>query len=192
VGNARAASVALSRDRLVSQRRLVQAGSLAAAIASILGLVFTVGDGVTGLFAHSDSTAHVQIDDVSLEKMSLRTFLSTKKAHVPGTPFGYTKQELDDQVLVADVRARYAHSSRGVPFPVKLSLQGRGADGSIHEVDAASESYVLDAGQDSCGCSEYFRIPQPGREYRVELQILRPNAPTSEPLGVRTSSWYRF
>jgi hypothetical protein len=41
-------------------------------------------------------------------------------------------------------------------------------------------------------CSEYFRIPQPGREYRVELQILRLNAPTSEPLGVRTSSWYRF
>jgi hypothetical protein len=26
----------------------------------------------------------------------------------------------------------------------------------------------------------------------VELQILRLNAPTSEPLGVRTSSWYSF
>jgi hypothetical protein len=178
-------------DRLVSQRRLIQAGSLAAAFASILGLVFTVGDRVLGQFRHADSAAHVRIDDLSLEKMSLRTFLTTKTPHVPGTPFGYTKQELDGQVLVVDIRARYSHSSRGVPFPVKLSLETRRRDGSVAEVDAVSENYVLDASTDSCGCSEYFRIPHRGREYRVDMQVLRPNAPTSEPVDQRTSSWYR-
>jgi hypothetical protein len=191
LGTTRSAAVAAPGDRVVSQKRLLQAGSLAAALASILGLVFTVGDRVTGQFSHGQTTAHVQIDDLSLTKMSLRTFLVTKKAHVPGTPFGYEKKELDDQVLVVDVRARYAHSSRGVPFPVKLTLEARRADGSIDAVDSASESYVLDAGKDSCGCSEYFRIPQRGREYRVEMQVLRPNAPTSEPLDQRASNWYR-
>ncbi len=127
MGTTRSAAVAAPGDRVVSQKRLLQAGSLAAALASILGLVFTVGDRVTGQFSHGQTTAHVQIDDLSLTKMSLRTFLVTKKAHVPGTPFGYGKKELDDPVLVVDVRARYAHSSRGVPFPVKLTLEARRA-----------------------------------------------------------------
>jgi hypothetical protein len=178
-------------DRLVSQRRLIQAGSLAAAVASILGLVLTVGDRALAQFRHADSSAHVRIDDLSLEKMSLRTFLATKKDRAPGAPLGYTKQELDDQVLVADIRARYSNASRGVPFPVKLSLEIRRRDGSVAEVDAVSENYVLDAATDSCGCSEYFRIPEHGREYRVEMQVLRPNAPTSEPIDQRTSGWYR-
>jgi len=178
-------------DRLVSQRRLIQLGSLAAALASILGLVFTVGDRVLGQLRHDDGTAHVRIDDVSLEQMSLRTYLTTKTAHVPGTPFGYTKRELAEQVLVADIRALYSHSSRGVPFPVRLTLESRGKDGSVVEVDSVSENYVLNAATDSCGCSEYFRIPRRGREYRVEMQVLRPNAPTSQPLDRHTSDWYR-
>jgi hypothetical protein len=171
---------------------MIQAGSLAAAVASILGLAFTVGDRVLSQFQHGDTTAHVRIDDLALEKMSLRTFLTTKRPHVPGTPFGYTKRELDAQVLVVDVRAQYSNSSRGVPFPVKLSLETRRRDGSVAQVDAISENYVLDAGTDSCGCSEHFRLPQRGREYRVEMQVLRPNAPTAEPLDQHTSGWYRL
>jgi hypothetical protein len=176
----------------LSQKRLIQAGSLAAALGSILGLAFTVGDRVTGLFGHDDSTPRVHIEKVALDTMSLRTFLVTKKAHTPGAPFGYTKKELDRDVLVVDIRAQYAHSSRGVSFPVSLTLEARGRDGRIEPVDAFSANYVLDDSNDSCGCHEYFRLPLRGREYRVEMQILRPNAPVSEPLDESASDWYRI
>jgi hypothetical protein len=185
-----ATPVAAPRESFVSQKRLIQAGSLAAALGSILGLAFTVGDRVTGLFGSDDSTPRVHIEKVALETMSLRTFLITKRAHVPGTPFGYSKKELDSDVLVVDIRAQYAHSSRGVSFPVSLTLEAR-RRGRVSAVDAFSTNYVLDDRNDSCGCHEYFRIPSRGREYRVEMQILRPNAPTSEPLDESESNWYR-
>jgi hypothetical protein len=179
------------RERLISQKRVIQAGTLAAAIASILGLVFTIGDRITGAFSHGGGAAQVKIDDVRLETMQLRTYLATKARSTPGQLVGYSKKELDSTVLVVDVAARYANSSRGVSFPVHMTLESRGANGAVRVVDSFSGEYVLDAGTDSCGCHEWFRIPARSRAYRVELQVLRPNAPAAAaPLAEKDSDWY--
>jgi hypothetical protein len=170
---------------------LLRAGSVAAAIGSVLALFFTVGDRVSALFDDDSGAPRVRIESVELEKMSLRTFLETRK----GGEFGdYSDKELDREVIVANIDARYEHSSRGVPFPAKLILETRASDGRAHPVGEPFElDYTLDAADDTCGCHEWFDLPSHGRQYRVEVQIMRPsNAAYSAPLADKASDWYRF
>jgi hypothetical protein len=177
---------------LVSYKRVLQAGSVAAAFGSILALALTVGDRVSGLVG-KDGAPRVRIESVKLENMPLRTFLVTKEQVTSDDPTGYTKKELGSDVLAVDMDLLYEHSSRGVPFPGRLTLQQRsGSGGSIVVVDVLPHQFVLDDGVDSCGCHDFFFLPQRGREYRVEVQILRPNMPKSEPLADYTSDWSRL
>ena len=181
------------RRRFLSLNPVLRAGSVAAALGSVLALFLTVGDRVSGLFADDDSGApRVHIDSVELETMPLRTFLVTRLQQEP--PFGYNEKELDRDVIVASIDMRYEHSSRGVPFPAKLTLETRGSDGRARAVDRPLElEYTLDASNDTCGCHEWFNLPSHGREYRLGVQILRPsNAPQSAPLADEESDWYRL
>ena len=63
---------------LVSYKRVLQAGSVAAALGSILALALTVGDRVSGLVGN-DGAPRVRIESVKLENMPLHTFLVTKE-----------------------------------------------------------------------------------------------------------------
>ena len=177
---------------LVSYKRVVQAGSVAAALGSILALALTVGDRVSGLGGH-DGAPRVRIESVKLENMPLQTFLATKEQLTSDDPTGYTQKELRREVLAVNMDMLYDHSSRGVPFPGRLTLQERsGTGGKIGLVDVLQHQFVLDDSADSCGCHDFFFLPQRGREYRVEVQILRPNQPKSEPLANYTSAWSRL
>lgn len=172
------------------QRRMIQLGSAAAAVASILGLAFTVGDKVTGAFASGQP--RVGIRAVSVETMSLRSYLDTKAGHIPGQPYGYSKKDLDSRVIVADLGVQWSHAYTGDRFPANLTLQRRARNGSIVSADAYSESFGLNAGEDSCGCHAWFRIPKHPGPYRVSLQIMRPNEPSADPLDERASDWVRL
>jgi hypothetical protein len=130
---------------------------------------------------------------VELENMSLQTFLVTKERVTSDDPTGYTQKELTSEVVAVNMDLLYEHSSRGVPFPGRLTLHQRsGNGGSIVVVDVLQHQFVLDDGVDSCGCHDFFFLPKRGREYRVEVQVLRPNRPTSEPLADYTSDWTRL
>jgi hypothetical protein len=173
-----------------SHKRLLQLGSVAAALGSVLALALTVGDRVSGLF-EDNGTVRVRIDRVKLETLPLRTYLVTKEGHRLNERMGYSETELESDVLVANVDARYEHSSRGVEFPARLILQARrGSTGRVMAAEAPLDArYVLEDGSDQCGCHEFFFIPSRGRQYRVEVQILRPNSPGSTPLDENASDW---
>jgi hypothetical protein len=151
--------------------------------------VLTVGDRVSGLFSGGDATPRVHIDRVGLETMPLRTYLLSKKNQDPSET-DYTDKELAQRVVVVNLDARYARSSRQVSFPARLTLQARtGTEGRPLVAEGPlSVTYYLDAANDQCGCSEYFPLPRAGREYRAEVQILEPN--TSHPMADRVSAWY--
>ena len=174
----------------LSYKRVLQAGSVAAAFGSILALALTVGDRVSGLVGN-DGAPRVRIESVKLENMPLQTFLVTKEQLTSDDPTGYTQKELRSEVLAVNMDLLYEHSSRGVPFPGRLTLQQR-SGGSIAVVEVLQHQFVLDDSADSCGCHDFFFLPQRGREYRVEVQILRPNLPKSAPLADYTSDWSRL
>jgi len=180
------------RESLLSQKRVIQAGAVAAAIGSILGLGLTVGDRITGAFSHGNATPEVKVDDVKLETMSLQTFLDTKTTQQAGQPALYGTKDLKQTVLVVELAARYAHSPRGVAFPVTYILETRRGDAGIKVVDRpVTDTAYLHASSDKCVCAEWFHLPQRGHRYRVEVQIFSPDAPRTEsPLVETTSNWY--
>jgi hypothetical protein len=174
-----------------SHKRLLQIGSAAAAIGSVLALVFTVGDRVSGLF-ESDDGPGVRVDRVELEAMPLRTYLVTKEREKP--PFHYTAKELDSDVLVVSFRARYKGSAAGVKFPFWLTLLER-KNGRAVTVEEPLEGYHnMQKPDDECDCHEIFQLPPRGREYRAQVQIMDPEAPSpdSQPLAEAQSDWYRL
>jgi hypothetical protein len=150
----------------------LQVGSAAAAVGSVLALTFSVGDRVSSLFK-DDGALRVRIDRVELETLPLRTYLVTKEGYRLNERTGYSKAELESDVIVVNLDARYEHSSRGVQFPARLTLLSRrGKSSRIVAAEAPLETqYVLEDGSDHCGCHEFFFLPSRGREYRVEAQI---------------------
>ena len=172
---------------MVSQRNVIQAGTVAAALASIIGLVFTVGDRVTGLFGSSDTTPRVKIDDVALETMPLKTYLLTD-VHPTPLPLPYTAKERARDVLVMNLDARYLHATRGGTFPAMLFLERRTSHGAA-AVTPQSTSYYLDTNDDQCGCHTWFALPRKHGQYRIRVQIFHPNSSASQPLDEQTSDW---
>ncbi len=173
---------------MLSQRSVIQAGTIAAAVASIVGLAFTVGDRVTGLFSSSDTTPRVKIDGVALETMPLKTYLLTD-VHPPPLPLPFSAKKLARDVLVVDVRAHFVHAPRGGTFPTLLFLERRTPDGP-DPVASQSLGYFLNSNDDQCGCHAWFGIPPQHGQYRVRLQIFRPNNSSSQPMDERASPWY--
>ena len=178
-----------SRTRLFSLRRLLQLGSAAAAIGSILGLAFTVGDRAVGLFANGNATG-VHVERVMLETMPFRTYLETREKRTEVTGLGYSQPDLDADVLVVDYDTRFEGWTKGATFDVDLVLQTRDGAGRVKTVDHHEMKQTLDAANDYCGCYTFFFVPRASAAYRVEVQILRPNARDAQPLKRGKSDWY--
>jgi hypothetical protein len=174
----------------LSYRRLLQLGSAAAAVASILGLAFTVGDRASSLFGGGAATG-VHLERVTLETMPFRTYLETREKRDEVTGLGYSPGELDSRVLAVDYDARFEGWSKGATFEVELILQRQDGDGRVETVAEHQMKQTLDAADDFCGCYTFFFLPAGKGTYRVEVQILRPNAPDAQPLQRRHSDWYR-
>jgi hypothetical protein len=177
-------------ERLFSYKKLLQAGSAAAAIAAILGVIFTVSDRARGLFG-SEARPGIHLEQLGLEGMPLKTYLRTKEGVTSFRGLGYTPTELASKVLAVDFDARFEGSSKGASYPIRLTLQGRDSKGQVENVDQEQDDYALDAGVDSCGCHSFFFLRARDAAYRVIAQVLRPDEPTSEPLAEKESTWYQ-
>jgi hypothetical protein len=172
-----------------SYKRLLQAGSAAAALGSILALAFTVGDRALGLFG-SETRPEVQLERVTLEKMPYRTYLVVKERVASLRGEGGQKL-LDSNGLAVDFVARVQGSAKGVTYPVRLTIESRDAKGRIDEhVDYRQIPLTLDASDDECVCHEFFFLGGHSVAYRVNVQILRPHTPNAEPLAEKESEWY--
>jgi hypothetical protein len=189
---ARARSAApASGERLWSHKRLLQAGSAAAAIGSILALALTVSDRVTGLFGDDGGKPRVFVDGVDVEVMTLRTFLETTKGDDPSATSAYKKEDLDSDVLAVAVRARYENGSLDDKFDGTETLQARDADGHPVVVgDPQTAEYFLHEENDMCDCEDFFFLPRARSDYRVVVKIRRRGAPASEPVASGKSAWY--
>ena len=176
---------------LLSYRRLMQVGSAAAALGSIVGLAFTVGDRVAAPFRDEERTG-VHLEQVEVtEAIPLRDYFATRENRTDVDGLGFTDEELARDVLVVDYDARFEGGTKGEAFLFDRTLQRRGADGRITIVGRQSEPQTLDAADDSCGCFDYFFPRGRGAEYRVVVEVRRPNAPTADPIQRRESAWFR-
>jgi hypothetical protein len=179
-----------SGERLFSYKRLLQAGSAAAALGSILALAFTVGDRALGLFGN-EASPDVHLTQVALEKMSYGAYLVTEEGKTSLRGEG-TRRQLATNILAVNFDATFEGSAKGTPYPIRLTLQTRDTKGRIDEsVDSEQDPYLLDADNDTCGCHTFFSLPRRGVAYRVDARILRPNTPNAQPLAVKQSKWYQ-
>ena len=178
-------------ESLLSYRRLLQAGSVAATLGSIVGLAFTVGDRVTATFRYAERTG-VHVEHVAVtEAIPLRDYFATRENRTDVDGLGFSEEELARDVLVVDYDARFEGGTKGEAFLFDRTLQRRGADGRITIVGRQSEPQTLDAADDSCGCFDYFFLRGRGAEYRVVIEVKRPNAPNADPIQRRESDWFR-
>jgi hypothetical protein len=175
--------------KLLSLKSLIRLGSAAAAVGSIVGLAFTVGDRAVSAFAHDAAGVHVE--QVTLERMPFRTYLETREKRTEVEGLGYTRRDLDSEVLAVDYDTRWKGWSKGATFDVDLVLQTLDDEGRLRTLDQHRMKQTLDAADDFCGCFGFFFVPGRAAKYRVEVQILRPNALDAEPLQRRHSDWYQ-
>jgi hypothetical protein len=171
-------------------KRLIRVGSAAAALGSIVGLVFTIGGQAKSVFWHGSSHG-VRLERVKLERMPFRTYLHTKEHRTQVTGLGYSRKDLDADGLAVDYDARFTGWTKGAAFPVELVLQAKDASGRVRVVMNQPTTEALDAPSDACGCSGFFFLPHDNRAYRVSVQIFRPNARNAEPLETMESAWFR-
>jgi hypothetical protein len=191
VGSSRTVVAGGRLESLLSYRRLMQAGSVAAAIGSIVGLAFTVGDRVAAPFRDEERTG-VHLEQVAVtEAIPLRDYFATRENRTDVDDLGFSNDELARDVRVVDYDARFEGGTKGEAFLFDRTLQRRGADGRITIVGRQSESQTLDAADDSCGCFDYFFLTGRGAEYRVVVEVKRPNAPNADPIQRRESDWFR-
>jgi hypothetical protein len=178
-------------ESLLSYRRLVQAGSAAAAVGSIVGLLFTVGDRIAAPFRDEERTG-IHLEQVAVtEAIPLRDYFATRENRTDTSKTGFSERELDRDVLVVDYDARFEGGTKGEAFLFDRTLQRRGPDGRITIVDMRADQQTLDAADDSCGCFDYFFFPGRGAEYRVVVEVKRPTAPNADPIQRRESEWFR-
>jgi hypothetical protein len=168
-------------------KRLLQAGSAAAALGSILALAFTVGDRMLGLFGNA-ARPHVVQEAVTLERMPYGTYLETKEGQ---TSFqGYKTKDLDTNVLAVDFPTRFEGSSKGAIYGIQLTVLGRDRKGRTETIAQDKREVALDDSFDSCPCHEFYPLRARDVKYRVIARVLRPNSPRSEPLAQKESAWY--
>jgi hypothetical protein len=183
------------RGQLLSEshKRLLQIGSAAAAIGSVLALVFTVGDRASGLLKGNDGGPRVSVADVELEPMSLQQYLVTKERKTPPFPPQYTEKDLQRDVLVVTFHAEYNESAPGVRFPYWITLLGRKGTRVVVAEPPLERNALLKKADDACDCHEVFNLPPRGRQYRAQVQIMDPEAPpNSQPIAEAKSDWYRL
>jgi len=167
--------------------RLVRLGSAAAALASIIGLFVTVGDRASSLFGNNSANG-VQLEKVALERIPFRRYLQTRENEGKVTGLGYSRKDLDANVLAVDFDARFKGWTKGATFPVKLTLESRNAAGRSSFAEHELKE-TLDAPNDFCGCHSFFFAPKHATTYRVIVQVFRSHAPNSDPLQSTESEW---
>ena len=176
-------------ERLFTYKRLLQAGSAAAALGSIFALTFTIGDRALGLF-RNEARPGVHLTQVTLEKMQYGTYLLTKEG-VTSLQGEGTPTQLATDVLAVNFDATFEGSAKGTPYPIRVTLQTRDPKGRIDQnVDSDTDPYLLDDDDDTCGCHTFFSLARRGVAYRAGVQIFRPNAPNAQPLAEKQSEWW--
>ena len=125
------------------------------------------------------------------EAIPLRDYFATRENRTDVDGLGFSEEELARDVLVVDYDARFEGGTKGEAFLFDRTLQRRGADGRITIVGRQSEPQTLDAADDSCGCFDYFFLRGRGAEYRVVIEVKRPNAPNADPIQRRESDWFQ-
>jgi hypothetical protein len=177
------------RRRLLSYKTLVEVGGAAAAVASVLGLAFMIGDRTFGLF-DSNALPGPRLDQVTVKAMPLRAYYIAKKGPAALKGLRYTKAELDRDELVVSFDAWFVGSTKAVAYPVRLTLLTRDSSGKVHVGEPRQDNYTMDKSDDQCGCSDVFVVhPRHGESYQVLAQILSPNG--TAVLQDRPSAWYR-
>ena len=169
---------------------LLQAGSAAAAIASIFGLVviFVPGLNLNSPRVEKVSTVLPNGDQIKLaveqdvERMTYGRFLELET----GSREGVTPNEV--KVPGVDVRyvAEYPGYAKGAPFRARFTLEDQSKVTKHRHIRRGR----LDADRDSCRCAEFVPVPVGPASYRVIVELYRPGAPYAAPVLPGKTDWF--
>ena len=170
---------------------VLQAGSVAAAITSILGLVVIFAPGlVRGLsLGGGDGSAEREVtvevskgqeiklaiaDKAAVERMTFGKWLRDET----GTDAGVSAAERRRPGVNVHYRAKFPGFALGSPFRARFSLKDEaGVTSGVHVTKGR-----LDADSDECRCAEFVPVPVAPKSYRVLVELYRPGAPFAAPV----------
>lgn len=170
-------------------KRLVQLGSAAAALASIVGLLFTVGDRASGIFGGPHYG--IELEQIALARTPFATYLTTREDKQEVSGVGYSADDLRTKGLAVDFDLAFKGWTKGSSFKVKLLLDSRDAAGrpsfAFHDL-----TETLNAANDHCVCHTFFFVPKQAKRVRITVQVFRAGAGNSQPLQATQSRWARW
>jgi len=183
----------------VHGRRLVaiilQAGSVAAALSSIVGLVVVFAPGLRSSGGGGDNERATTV--VLSQGQEIK--LAIAKDHVPARVTYGRYLELEEEGSTgiptdelrtpgADVhyRVEMRGYGKGAPFRTRFTLSNQGGV-AVHEHEAEA---TLDADSDECRCTEFVPVPVSAQSYRVEVAVFRPGAPYAAPVVAQYTNWF--
>jgi hypothetical protein len=174
---------------------VVQAGSVAAALASIVGLVVFFVPSLTPGKDGGSSERVVTVVMSNGEKIKLA--IPKDGVPAPITYGGYLDLEengsrgvppSEKAVHGVDVHYRVAMPgyAKGAPFRTRFTVYDQaGTRTHRHVTDAR-----LDADSDECRCTEFVPVPRSAKSYRVLVEVYRPGAPYAAPVVGQYTDWF--
>jgi hypothetical protein len=171
---------------------VIQAGSVAAALGSIFGLVIlfmpslnptTAGSGTdkvsTVLPDGAEITLAVERD---VERVTYGRWLELET----GSREGATPEEQSVPGVNVHYTAEFPAYASGAPFRARFTLKD--------QTNAAKDQHVtkarLDADRDTCRCAEFVPVPTGPSSYRVLVELYRPGEPYAAPVLAKYTDWF--
>lgn len=173
---------------------VLQAGSVAAAIGSILGLVAVLApgllpgggdDGIREVTAVLPKGQEIKLgiaEEGAVERMTFGRWLALET----GSTAGSSPAERRRPGVNVHYSAKFPGFALGAPFRARFTLKDQaGVTRHLHMTKGR-----LDADRDECRCSEFVPVPVGPKSYRVLVELFRPGAPYSAPVLGQHTDWF--
>jgi hypothetical protein len=173
---------------------ILQAGSVAAALTSIVGLVVFFAPGLTSSGGGDNERATTVVlpqgqeiklaiaNDYMPARVTYGRYLELEEEGSKGVP----PDELATPGVDVHYRVEMRGYGKGAPFRTRFKLYNQ-AGVAVHEHEAEA---TLDADSDECRCTEFVPVPVSAQSYRVEVAVFRPGAPYAAPVVAQYTSWF--
>ncbi len=167
---------------------LLQAGALAGAIGSIVGLLFTFvpslrpggsdnGNSVSAPIPGTNDKATLSVEADAVRQLTWGDF-----QREDGTPRKYWTGDPRQPGVTIRFGLEFPGYPKGTLFSIRYKLYRIEASKSLF-VWQQREKVRMDADGDSCACtSDFIGVPRRNAIYRVDVAVFQPQAKFSEPV----------
>ena len=171
---------------------LIKAGSVAAALASIFGLVVLFVPSLNPADGGGGNSVSTVLEDGSKIKLSVEqdvermTFGRWLQLET-GSSEGATPEEKTLPGVDVHYTAEFPAYAKGSPFRVRFTLKDQTNATKHRHVTKAR----LNVDRDACRCAEFVPVPTGPLSYRVLVELYRPGAsPYEAPELAKYTDWF--